>query len=405
MSSLLWFCDLLLVSSSMGNACISDRREPSADSYGDKLVKYVTIPAVSLLGMISLIVLYLVDKVSCYGNGISGSNFVGPEAEVRCFNNFRLATLQGSKWTEGRQLMHKFFPILLLCQSLSFVVLLILWFWCLSRDLTDQIGSVIHYCDNLTDYYRKYDKGLRKNVTEATLHREIDNCLEFLVCLLMKKAKKLYMLALIKWASLILICFAWFIGYFMIILPDLIVFEDKFVCLYEDVPTSQKTAECTIPTSNFLRAVWYINQVLLGLLALVATFQVIELCQRKNFSSSFFYRTMPGLQDGRLAECVDLYYNPRYVNFLSCVCDTNINLCTDNGLSKSLARKYGAPDGWTPGKQTIVDKHYPVIQPEQIQKFRQSSEDHFRKKDVKNSKTIKTVKVHPVSKKNHEKFW
>lgn len=295
--------------------------------------------------------------------------------------------------------MHKFFPILLLCQCLSFGILLVFWYWRLSKDMANQIRSVIDYCDNLTEYFRKYDKGMRNAVTEATLHREIDNCLEFIMYLFMNRAKRIYISTVIKWVSVMIVACAWFVGYFVMILPNLVIFEDNFLCLYEnDLKAGvQRVAECTVPTSTFLRAVWYINQVLLGLLALVAMFHGLELCQRRSFSSSFFYRTVPGLQDGRLAESVDLYFNARHLSLLSRFCDSNLHLCKDAGLSKSLARKYGAPDGWTPGRETLVDKHFPVIQPEQLRKFRLTSEKYYRKKQSEEKKKAKTVKVRPVS--------
>jgi hypothetical protein len=55
-------------------------------------------------------------------------------------------------------------------------------------------------------------------------------------------------------------------------------------------------------------------------------------------------------------------------------------------------RKYGVPDGSTPGRETIMDKHFPVLQPEQLKRFRISCE-LFRTKNDKEKKRGKRAKV------------
>jgi len=301
--------------------------------------------------------------------------------------------------------MHKLFPIILICEALSLLMLVLVWYWWWGRGMATQILSIADYCNNLTEYYRKYDKGMRTAVTEATLHREIDNFLEYFAYLLMKKSKQLYVGYIVKWTSLVIVCGAWFAGYIAMFYPGFVVFEDKFLCAVNKISIE----ECSVPTSTFLRAVWYITIVLLSLLIVIAFLHIFETCRRQKFSSTFFYRTIPGAMDSRLSSCVDIYFNPKFHSLISKFCDANSHLCTNIGLSRSLARKYGTTDGWTPGRETIMDKHYPVIQPEQIRRFRLISEIHFRKHyknlpengNIHNTKSKsvhygkRTVHVHP----------
>ncbi|CAG2251931.1 unnamed protein product [Mytilus edulis] len=321
-----------------------------------------------------------VDKVKCYAT--ISARWSGIDVNDFCWNNFTASVeLQTGHFTSGDLLPHKIFPVITLCEALSMVLPLLIWSWCFGKNLKNQITAVIDQSNTLTDYYRMYDKGIRRQtVNETTLHRELDNFLELILSILMVKMPKIYVLYTLKWVVVIIFCHAWIIGQVFLLYPNLVIFEDTFLCVKMINPGTYASAQCSIPTSTFLRAVWYINIAFLSLVLICTFFCLIMIGKRVKYSSTFFYIHVPGAMDSRLADCIQESFNTTYYSLLSRFCEDNTHLCSDSGLARSLSRKYGVPDGTTPGKETIMDKHFPVLQPEQLKKFRLTCEQYKTRK-------------------------
>jgi hypothetical protein len=240
---------------------------------------------------------------------------------------------------------------------MSMILPLLIWYWCFGKSLKNQITAVIDRSNTLTEYYRMYDRGMHRSVSESTLHRELDNLLELLlhlfinkmtkiyvlytvkwiliiiICsvwvafrpiiikhanvqmirrernamfmyhtalrnvevgiahdaemvalhreldnllelllhLFINKMTKIYVLYTVKWILIIIICSVWVVGQVFLLYPDLIIFQDSFHCVLKDTKGATISASCAIPTSTFLRAVWYINIAFLSLL-IICTF-------------------------------------------------------------------------------------------------------------------------------------
>ncbi|XP_064615478.1 uncharacterized protein LOC135479533 [Liolophura sinensis] len=358
-------------SPSMGTLCSRRGRqaEPTAEFYPDKVVKFAVIAPVLLIALIALIVLYGVDKVKCssrdqpnYGNTLS-------EVNDYCWNNPRPANLDtrlnytlvngtayftnppanGTKvtynvWVEGAPLhRHKIFPILLICQCTCLAIPLLIWHWCLASEMRSHTKAIIEHGNILTTAYHKYDRSQLRS-DEASVHRQLDNYLEYLSYLLTCKARRLYTMHLIKWIAMLVITVAWLGGNLGMFSPDFVIFRDRFTCLYDS--RNQITYNCYFPTSIFLRVVWYINIIILAILIVLILFHIIvDLCLPRRYQDTYLHRSIPGAMDYRLAHCIQRNYNSRYYWMLSKLCDENEHLCNDPGLSKSLARKYGTHAG------------------------------------------------------------
>ena len=327
---------------------------------------------------------FSVDKVDCYETSSSAWYI---DVNNYCWNNFTDVIR-----TPAVSLPHKMFPIITLCEAMSMILPLLIWYWCFGKSLKNQITAVIDRSNTLTEYYRMYDRGMHRSVSESTLHRELDNLLELLLHLFINKMTKIYVLYTVKWVLIIIICSVWVVGQVFLLYPDLIIFQDSFHCVLKDTKGATISASCAIPTSTFLRAVWYINIAFLSLL-IICTFACLIMIGRKvRYTSTFFYTSVPGVMDSRLSDCIQETFNSRHISLLSRFCEDNTNLCTNPGLSRSLSRKYGVPDGSTPGRETIMDKHFPVLQPEQLKRFRICCE-LFRTKNDKENKRGKRAKV------------
>ena len=319
------------------------------------------------------------DKVTCTPSNYGPSNVAQDASTVDyCFRNFKSAVNISGRWREGHTLPHKYFPMLLLAQGFTTGIFILMWKFWLSRDLSNHIKCIIEYSNNMTEYYRKYDKSMRTNIPEASLHREIDNFLEYLAFLLMQKSRDLFKHFVIKCVLFLFLSTVWIIGNVLIFYPDFRLFQGKFVCLLEESKVvNQRVADCTITTTPFLRVCWYISVSLVVLLFVFTLCRLfVTICYRRPFQESFFYMYIPGIMDSRLGDVVNSSLSLRYCTFVSNFCEDNVRLCKDLGMSRSLTRKYGVIDGTTPGRETIVDRHFPVIQPQQIKKFRISAENY-----------------------------
>lgn len=310
-----------------------------------------------------------VDKVKCSSREQQSSGYRLSDVNDYCWSNPRPATLDtrlnytlvngtayftnpptnGTKvtytvWVEGAPIhRHKIFPILLICQCACLGIPLLIWYWCLSSELRSHTKAIIEHANLLTIAYHKYDRSQLRS-DEASVHRQLDNYLEYLSYLLTCKARRLYTMHLIKWIVMLIITVAWFGGNLGMFSPDFVIFRDRFTCLYDN--RSQITYDCYFPTSMFLRVIWYIDIIILAILiVLILLHIIVDLCLPRRYQDTYLHRSVPGAMDYRLAHCIQRNYNSRYYWMLSKLCDENEHLCNDPGLSKSLARKYGTHVG------------------------------------------------------------
>lgn len=321
-------------------------------------------------------IVILVDKVHCYDN--KGPWTTNDNINEYCWNNFSSA-IEVSKGTYkiGPFLPHKLFPIITICEAISMLLPLFIWSWCFGKNFENQISAVIDQSNNLTEYYRMYDKGVRRTVTEASLHRELENYLELLLSIVMHKMPRIFVLYVLKWVFVLIFSIIWIAGQVVVHFPDMNIFVGSFLCVSID---GKSASTCSIPTSTFLRAVWYINIAFLGLVLICSIAGLIILARGNTFTSTFFFSHVPGAMDTRVADCMEETFSKPQYTLLSRFCEDNTQLCNDPGMSRSLSRKYGVRDGFTPGRETIMEKHFPVIQPEQIRKFRLACEQYKTKK-------------------------
>ena len=326
-------------------------------------------------------------------------------AEKKCWSEFKNATADGANYVNRDFLPHKIYPILLLCEGLSLLLPLVIWYWCFGRELSDSVASVIDHSNNLTEYYRKYDKTKGRAVTEVMLHRELDNFLEYMAYLLITQSKRMFRLFVAKWVALLILTICWIAGLVALHMPNFAdIFADKFTCVfgYDKIKRSQRIAECTIPTATLLRATWFANAALLGFLVIFVIVYVVVLNRRYQYVDTFMYRSIPGCMDKRLATCIQQFFNSRHFSLISRFCGQNTFLCRDVGMSRSLARKYGLFHTHTPGRGGIMDKHFPIIQTEQIEKFRLSAELFYLNLYRETTSMSQVMPVNNVDKANHQ---
>jgi hypothetical protein len=163
-----------------------------------------------------------------------------------------------------------------------------------------------------------------------------------------------------------------------------------------------------------MRAVWFINMVVAAVLIIATVAYVIDLIRPKLYEKTFLYNSIPGCMDRRLALCVNKFYKVQYVSLFAKFCELNSHILYDVGRCKTLARKYALLEGISPGRESIVDRHYPVIQPYQLDKFAIESELHFlniqskttrkdnaheKEKDDKDNKFDKNLKLNTKRKR------
>lgn len=319
-----------------------------------------------------------IDRIKCY-NYSSLSTFARTgQAEEFCWIDFTEATNRSNIWIPENGLPHKLFPILLIGESACVLLPFILWYWCYGRGVSDDINSIIDHVNCLTDAYAHYDRGRHLTVSE-NLHNHLDNYLQFLIYCLTSRARTTYISFIFKWLCVILILCGWVVGHFLLHMNfEFEIFRDKFVCLFNtDTSGVQSVALCTIPTSTYLRAVWFINMVVTISLIIATIGYVIDTCRSKLYEKSFLYNSVPGCMDRRLAMCVKKFFPSEHVSLLAKFCEMNSHLLFDVGRSKTLARKYALLEGISPGRESVVDRHYPVIQPYQLDEFVIQSELHF----------------------------
>ena len=125
---------------------------------------------------------------------------------------------------------HKTFSILVLCQAVSLLFILLLWFWCYGQDLANHVQELIQHVNHLTNQYKRYSEGVsrgagrRGEVTESTLHADLDNYLEYLLHVLTVQGERIYTRHLVKWILVLVVCLLWLVGVLVVLvscgLPD-----------------------------------------------------------------------------------------------------------------------------------------------------------------------------------------
>lgn len=329
--------------------------------------------------LLNFVVFYIsVDRIKCYDYSSLASFARKEEAEEFCWIDFYEATNHSNVWVPENSLPHKLFPVLLIGESACVLLPIILWYWCYGRGITDDVNSIIDHVNCLTDAYFHYDRGRHLTVSE-NLHNHLDNYLQFLIYCLTARARSTFISFIVKWLCVIFVLCGWVIGHFLIHMGfKFEIFRDKFVCLFNtDISGVQSVAICTIPTSTYLRAVWFINMAVTIALIIATIGYVIDSCRSKLYEKSFLYNSVPGCMDRRLAMCVKKFFASQHVSLLAKFCEMNSHLLYDVGKSKTLSRKYALLEGISPGRESVVDRHYPVIQPYQLDEFVIQSELHF----------------------------
>ncbi|KAK7100810.1 hypothetical protein V1264_023688 [Littorina saxatilis] len=293
-----------------------DQTVASTELYVDKVVKFISGLAQLLLGVVIVVLAHVLD-LDCTG--------------------------------------HRVFSLLVLCQAICLLLVLILWFWCFGQDLANHVQELIHHANHLTNQYRRYTEGVNRGaghreVTETTLHSDLDNYLEYLLHVLTLKGERLYTRHLCKWVIVLVLCVLWLA-----------------VIIYYVV-------SCGLPKPVILQVLWVLPiLILVGTVVLVTFHIAYDLCKTRDYENTFFYRAVPGTMDARLITIVSETYNPRYVWLLSRHCWHNTSLCSNAGLSKSLARKYcyvslqHRHDRWR-------DQHFPTLRSDQVDRFQFNSE-------------------------------
>lgn len=301
-------------------------------------------------------------------------------------------------WLEKSKLPHKLFPVLIIGESASVLLPIILWYWCYGRPVSDDVNSILDHANCLTDAYGRYDRGNYLTVSE-NLHNTLDNYLQFFIYFLTTRARSTYISFIVKWLCLVFILCGWVVGQILIHKNfEFAIFRDKFICLYNT--GVQNVATCTISTSTYMRAVWFINMVVTSVLIIATVAYVIDLLRPKLYEKTFLYHSVPGCMDRRLALCVNKFYKIQYVSLIAKFCEMNSHILYDVGRCKTLARKYALLEGISPGRESIVDRHYPVIQPYQLDKFAIQSELHFLNIQPKTAKQDNTNKKERDEKAN-----
>lgn len=318
-----------------------------------------------------------------------------------CWIDFSEAVNRSNTWIAGNRLPHKLFPVLVIGESACILLPIILWYWCYGRGVGDDISAVVDHVNSLTDAYAHYDRGRHMTVSEYLLNH-LDNYLQFFIYCLTSRARSTFVSFILKWTFMVFILCGWVVGLLLIHMNfDFEIFRDKFLCLYNtNAAGVQSIAICTIPTSTYLRAVWFINMAVTIAMVMATIAYVIDSCRPKLYEKSFFYSSIPGCMDRRLAMCIKKFFSSQHVALLAKFCEMNSHLFYDVGRSKTLARKYALLEGISPGRESLVDRHYPVIQPYQLDEFVVQSELHFLNLRSKSTAKAANVKIDVKDKKD-----
>lgn len=322
------------------------------------------------------------DKAECYGSVCAADYCWTHITSTDLFDVTKGGPLPSTTGT-GPVLPHKVFPVLMVCQALSLLLVLFLWRRCLAQDLVIVVQEIANYANDLTDRYRQHDEQgqqdpLQRTVNQTNLNIDLNNYLIYFAHVLNVKAPVIYFRHVGKWVVLLAACLAWFLGTLNLFLPKFDVFLDYAFCKH-GTGTSVSGSTCYLPSSIFLKALWYLTLVILAAtMGLVVFHLSFDLCRPQRYRNTFFHQMIPGAKDFRVERIVEMYYKACYVTLLSRHCWANAYLLTNSGLSEALTWRYSYYPTDTQNNQGWLPRPFPSLQPDQIEIFHRISLAYVR---------------------------